>query len=109
MEITTQAYTANPDAYIKEMRVGYRDFLSLFDANTNNKIEIDEHVRSFKVFGHMSDAADIESFKVAYNSTNSVSLESAVNITLQFRTGTMTTSENDAMDMAVKTVLRGEL
>ena len=97
------------DAYIKEMRVGYKDLIPLFDTNTNNMLDLDEYVRFFKVFGYLSDAADIASFKVAYNSTNSVSLEKAVNIALQHRTGTSTTAQSDPLDNAMRTAQREEL
>ena len=109
IDILTDSYMANPEAYIKEMRAAFRDHLSLFDTNTNSMIETEEYVRSFKVFGHVHDAADIAAFKVAFNGSDSVSLEEAVNISLQFQAGTMITAENDTIDEAIKTALREDL
>ena len=109
MDIHTQAYVANPDAYINTMRAAYRDLLSLFDANMNNILEMDEHVRALKVYGHISDAADMASFRMAYKGAESISLEEVVNLMVEFRTGTATTVQNDTLDEAIKAVLHEKL
>ena len=99
----------NPDSYIKEILAAYRDLFPLFDANMNNMFEMEENVRMMKVFGHVSDAADIAALKGIYKGAESISLEKAVNASLQFRTGTTTTAQNDTVDEAIKTTLREEL
>ena len=109
MDILTQAYVADPDAFIKEMRAAYRDVMTLFDANMNNMIEMDEHVRTFKVFGHVSDTADMASFQMAYKGAESIPLEEVVNLVIEFRTGTATTAQNDTIDEAIQTALHEEL
>ena len=109
MDILTQAYVADPNAYVKEIRAAYRDLVSLFDANINNMIEMDEHMRALEVYGHINSAANMASFKMAYKGADSVSLEKAVNFWLQFWTGTTTTAQNDTIDEAIKTALHEEL
>ena len=100
---------ADPDAYIKETRAAYRDLVTLCDANMNNMLEMDEHVRVLEVFGHTNREANIASFKKAYKGAESVSLEKMVNLVLQFRIGTTTTAENDTIDEVIKTALHEEL
>ena len=101
----TKAYEADPEAFKNESKNIYRRVLTLFDANKNNKFEEEEHVRFFKHMGHMSDAGDMESFRVAYNSTDSVPLDVVVEAWYQFKTGTKTTAQNDTIDKAIRTAL----
>ena len=109
MDTFTRSYVANPDAYIIEMRAAYLELLTLFDANANNKLEIEEHVRFFKAMGHVSNAGDMESFRVAYGTADSVPLDVARDTWHQWRTGIATTANNDTIDLAIKTALHEEL
>ena len=109
MDIHTQSYVGDPDAYIKETRAAYRDLVTLCDANMNNMLEMDEHVRVLEVYGHTNREANMASFKKAYKGAESVSLEQVVNLLLQFRIGTATTAQNDTIDEAIQTALHEEL
>ena len=109
MDSLTEAYLSNPDACVQEVRAAHRDLVSLFDVNVNFRMEMDEHVRLFKVLGHFNDSADMASFKVAYNNTDSVPFDVVIDTLTQFRTGTATTAQNDTIDEAIKTALREEL
>ena len=109
MNTCTQAYERNPDAYRLEIRAAYTDLTYLFDANMNNMMEMEEHVRLCKAFGHTSNVGDMASFRVAFNNSESVPLSVAINAWLRFRTNTMTTTETDTIDEAIKTALHEEL
>ena len=107
--ISTQAYEANPDAFMRGIKAAYTNVMSLFDVNMNRMIEIEEHVRFFKVFGFTSDIDDMTSFGVAYNNTDSVPLADVIDIWLQFRSSTATNAKNDTVDQAIRTVAHEEL
>ena len=104
----TEAYEANPNTYILEIRAAYRDFISLFDANMNNMLEIEEHVRLFKVFGRINNEAAKASFRIAYKTTESVPLDVVIDTWIRFRIGITTTTKNDSLDEAIKTALHEE-
>ena len=103
------AYEANPEAYIKEIKAAYTDALSLYDTNMNSMMELDEHVRFFKVHGLKSDIYDIESFRIAYNNTDSVPLADVIDTWLQFGSDTTTNPSNDTIDQAIKMASHEEL
>ena len=105
----TQAYEENPEAYTREIHAGFKDFFSLIDANMNNMLEIEEHIRWFRVFGLTNNKSDMAAFRVAYNNTDSVPLDVAIDIWLEFRVGTTTTATNDTIDEAIKTASHEEL
>ena len=50
----TQAYEADLEVYIREIKAAYADFMSLFDVNMNRMMEMEEHVRFFKIMGFTS-------------------------------------------------------
>ena len=105
----TQAYEADPEAEIKLHAAAHRDIRSLFDINMNNKLEMEEYVRIFKALGHISDSADMESFRIAYNTTESVPFDVDMGLWIQFMTDKSTSATNDTMDEAIKTALHEEL
>ena len=105
----TQAYKADPEAYIRGITAAYIDLMSLFDVNENKMIEIEEHVRFFKSMGFTSDIEDMASFKVAYNNSDSIPLAVVVAMWVDFRTDTTTNVKNDTIDQAIRTVLHEEL
>ena len=109
MRTCTQAYEANSDAYRRGVRAAYTDLMSLFDVNDNKMMEIEEHVRFFKMLGFTSDIEDLMSFRVAYNNTESVPLADVVDLWLHFRTDTTTNAKNDTIDQAIRTVSHEEL
>ena len=105
MSSLSQAYDTNPEAFRYEIKKFFRRLLSFFDANMNNMLEEDEHVRFFEVMGHVNYAKDMASFKVAFNHTGSVPLDVAIDAWTKFRLGTSTTSQNDTIDNAIRTAL----
>ena len=109
LRVCTQAYEANPDAYIRRSKAGYADVMALFDVNMNSFIEMDEHLRFLKTNGFTSDLDDLEFIRVAYNNTDSVPLADAVDMWLHFETDTTTNAKNDTIDQAIKTVTHEEL
>ena len=72
-------------------------------------MEIDEHIRFFKVYGFTSEIDDIEAFRVAYNNTDNVPLADVIEIWLRFRTDAATSAENDTVDQAIRMALHEEL
>ena len=105
----TEAYDANPEAEIKLQTAANKNIQLLVDIDKNNKLDIEECVRIFKMFGHNSDSSDVAAFRIAFNSTESVPLDVAMEIFIQFMTDKWTSSTNDTMDEAIKTALHEEL
>ena len=104
----TQAHEANPEAEIILHTAASKDFQSLFDTNINNKLDMEEHVRTFKVFGHNSDSSDIASFRIAYNNTESVPHDVVMEIWIRFISDNSTSATSDTIDGAIKTALNDE-
>ena len=105
----TQAYETDPEAEIKLCTAANRDIQSLFDTNRNNKLDMEEYVRISKVLGHNSDSADRASFRIAYNTTESVPHDVEIDTWIRFMTDNSTSATNDTMDKAMKTALHEEL
>ena len=106
----TQAYVEDPEAERILHTAANRDIQSLFDIDVNNQLDMKEYVRMFKFLGHNSVSSDMASFKIAFNNTGeSVPLDVAMDIWIQFMTDKLTNATNDAMDAAIKTALHEEL
>ena len=105
----TQAFERDPEAEIKLLTTANRNIQLLFDANMNNKLDMEEYVRISKVLGHNSDSADRASFRIAYNDTESVPHDVEIETWIRFMTDNSTSATNDTMDEAIKTALHEEL
>ena len=105
----TQVFERDPEAEIKLLTTANRNIQSLFDANMNNKLDMEEYVRISKVLGHTSDSADMASFRIAYNTTESVPHDVEIETWIRFMTDNSTGATNDTLDEAIKTALHEEL
>ena len=80
--------------------------MAVFDANMDDKMNMDEHVLLLKTLNHTNIAADKESFWVAYHKTGGVPLDKVVNYWFRFKTASTRTTANEAIDDAIRTAMK---
>ena len=106
VRMTTRVYKANPEAYRKKMKMGYRDLMSLFDTNMDDKIDKDEHVCFLQCMNHNNIVSDKASFWEAYHETDGVPLVTVVDQLVQFKTNSTRRAKIDNIDAAFKLALK---
>ena len=108
VDMSTRDYIADPRAYRRKFKAGYKDLMSLSDVNKDNRIDVDEHARFLKVLDHKNNANDMASFWMAYKTSGGVPLDTVVDAWLQFLSSNTTTTKNDTIDSAIKIALKSE-